>query len=317
MSGAGFKVFVDGDILDAEQCNDFFMQQAVVFYDTTVARDLDTPFEGKIVYIAASNEMQFFTGTAFIRVQDAQIYNNSGDISVGTGPDTFLRLEVGADGQRIVADSSEGKGLTYVADTTNFAVAAKGDLLAGTAADTLAALAVGTNDHVLTADSTEATGMKWAAVAAAAGGKVLQVVAATHATEVTTSSTSFGDTGLTATITPSAATSKVLVLVSQTISAFASAVAVSAIGLRLVRASTEIFAPYGSSGAFETQNVSGHTLSPFGGGGSLAGIAFLDSPNTTSATAYKTQIRSGNANVTSRSCGGGAAASIVLLEIGV
>jgi hypothetical protein len=163
MSGSGFKTFVDGDVLTAAEVNDFLMQQAVVYYDTDVARDLDTPFEGKIVYIAASNQMQFYTGTAWIRVQDAQIYNNKGDLSVGTGADTFTRLVAGTNEHRLVADSSTSTGLVYVADTTNFAVAAKGDLLAGTAADTVAALTVGTDGHVLTADSTASTGLAWAA----------------------------------------------------------------------------------------------------------------------------------------------------------
>jgi hypothetical protein len=185
MSGAGFKTFVDGDILDAQQVNDFLMQQAVVYYDTDVARDLDTPFEGKIVYIAASNQMQFYTGTAWIRVQDAQIYNTKGDLSVGTGADTFARLVAGTNEHRLVADSSTSTGLVYVADTTNFAVAAKGDLLAGTAADTVAALTVGTNGHVLTADSTAATGLAWAA--APTGG----LVHLASASPSTASSTSF------------------------------------------------------------------------------------------------------------------------------
>jgi hypothetical protein len=63
----------------------------------------------------------------------------------------------------LVADSAAATGLKYVADTTNYAVAAKGDLLVGTAADTLAPLTVGTNGHTLVADSAEATGLKWAA----------------------------------------------------------------------------------------------------------------------------------------------------------
>jgi hypothetical protein len=46
-------------------------------------------------------------------------------------------------------------------------------------------------------------------------GGVLQVVTGFTATEVSTTSTSFSDTGLSATITPKSATSKILVLVSQ------------------------------------------------------------------------------------------------------
>jgi hypothetical protein len=42
-------------------------------------------------------------------------------------------------------------------------------------------------------------------------GKVLQVVTATYSTQATTSSTTFADSGLTASITPSSASNKVLV----------------------------------------------------------------------------------------------------------
>jgi hypothetical protein len=58
-----------------------------------------------------------------------------------------------------------------VADTTNYAVAAKGDLLVGTAADTLAPLTVGTNGHTLVANSSTSTGLEWQAPAS--GGMTL------------------------------------------------------------------------------------------------------------------------------------------------
>jgi hypothetical protein len=70
-------------------------------------------------------------------------------------------LTVGTNEHRLVADSAETLGLKYVADTTNYAVAAKGDLLVGTAADTVAALTAGTNGLIIEADSAETTGLKW------------------------------------------------------------------------------------------------------------------------------------------------------------
>jgi hypothetical protein len=86
-----------------------------------------------------------------------------GDLISASANDTPARLAVGTNEHRLVAASGETTGLKYVADTTNYAVAAKGDLLVGTAADTLAPLTVGTNNQILTADSSTATGLKWAA----------------------------------------------------------------------------------------------------------------------------------------------------------
>jgi hypothetical protein len=71
------------------------------------------------------------------------------------------RLAVGANETRLVADSTQTVGLKYVADTTNYAIAAKGDLLAGTAADTLQALTVGNNGETLVADSSATTGLRY------------------------------------------------------------------------------------------------------------------------------------------------------------
>jgi hypothetical protein len=91
-----------------------------------------------------------------------------GDLISASANDTPARLAVGTNEHRLVAASGETTGLKYVADTTNYAVAAKGDLLVGTAADTLAPLTVGTNGQTLVADSTAATGLKWATASAAA-----------------------------------------------------------------------------------------------------------------------------------------------------
>ena len=48
--------------------------------------------------------------------------------------------------------------------------------------------------------------------AAAGGGKILQVVGDTHATEVTHNSTSYTDSGIDVDITPSATSSKILII---------------------------------------------------------------------------------------------------------
>jgi hypothetical protein len=91
----------------------------------------------------------------------------------------------------------------------NAIVDAKGDLISATAADTPARLAVGANGTVLTADSAETTGLKWAA---AATGKIKQIVFGTLTSTASTTSTSYTDTGITASITPSSASNKILVL---------------------------------------------------------------------------------------------------------
>jgi hypothetical protein len=164
----------------------------------------------------------------------------------------------------------------------NSIVDAKGDLIGATAADTPARLAVGTNGQVLTADSTAATGLKWATPAS--GGKVLQVVTATKTDTFTTSSTSFVDlTGLSCTITPASATSKILVFASIN---FGIDQSQGQSWFRLDRAGT----------AIAIGDTAGSRTRITGGGASAQNyfmtsyaITFLDSPSTTSSTTYKVQ----------------------------
>ena len=196
-------------------------------------------------------------------------------------------------------------------------VDAKGDIIAATAADTVSRLAVGANNTVLTADSTTATGLKWAA--AGASGKVLQVVQATTTTQVQVSSTTYTDTTLTASITPSAASSKVLVLVSQSFQADSTSSGVKYILVKhkLMRDSTDIFIPLGTAG-FGVNIDTSATHNEYQNIGVIA-YSYLDSPATTSSTTYKTQgamTAATNRTVYFQNSQSSETSSIILLEIG-
>ena len=70
-------------------------------------------------------------------------------------------LDVGTDGYILSADSTEGTGLKYIANTdAGLTLGSKGDIHTRSASNQ-AALAVGTNNYVLTAASGETTGLVW------------------------------------------------------------------------------------------------------------------------------------------------------------
>jgi 3-deoxy-D-arabino-heptulosonate 7-phosphate (DAHP) synthase len=151
------------------------------------------------------------------------------------------------------------------------------------------------------------TGSAWSAVGGG-GGKVLQVVQGTTTTAVSNSTSTLADTTLTATITPSSATSKVLVMVSQNGFNKSNANAGNRMIHVLLRGATQI--AYISDGAGYT-NTTMQLIS------TTNSINYLDSPATTSATTYKTQFSS-NSNTASVAVqvNGSELSTIILMEIG-
>jgi len=105
-------------------------------------------------------------------------------------------------------------------------------------------------------------------------GSVLQVVNATYSSTVTNATQTLIDTGLTATITPKFATSKILIIVNQNgVTADANGVGVT---LSILRNASllEIFFNYAAYSALSTDTS--------------VSKSYLDTPATTSATTYKT-----------------------------
>ncbi len=216
---------------------------------------------------------------------------------------TNTRLAIGTTGQ--VLTVAGGVPTWATSDDANAIqnaiVDAKGDLIAASAADTPARLAVGANGTVLTADSTETTGLKWATPAG--GGKVLQVVEGRYSTQVNNSTTTFQDTNLTANITPSSASSKILIIVKQ--SGYKDAGDIeSALIVRLMRDATSI-----------DDAQSFYTATSLILYGTLI-LMKLDSPNTTSQITYKTQFRNNAAAAKVSVQAGSYPSRITLMEIG-
>ena len=169
-------------------------------------------------------------------------------------------------------------------------------------ANTNTRLAIGTTGQVLTV----AGGVpSWAT--AAGGGKVLQVVSTTYSTETSVTGNTYTDSGLSLSITPSSATSKVLVIIAQSVSGYRPSGGTS-VQTKLLRGATDILTP-GSAAWFSSDASTMH----------IAGIhplTYLDSPATTSATTYKTQFKGGAADIDAKTQFQNNTSTITLLEIG-
>jgi len=153
----------------------------------------------------------------------------------------------------------------------------------------------------LPASFTDATVLPASSLNALRGAvRILQVVQGTTTTPTSTTSGSNVDTSLSATITPQSTSSKIFAMVTQTV--FLTS-APTDTAFQLVRTSTAIatnkFVGYGNTSA----NVVTWALN------------YLDSPSTTSATTYKTQMRrdAGSGTITTQL--GDSISTLTLFEV--
>ena len=294
--------------------------------DTSMA-DLKGGTTGQILSKATNTDMDF-----------VWITNDIGDITAvtasspltggGTSGAITVGIQDGTTGQKgaVQLENSTSSTSTTTAavpasvksayDLANAAIPkslvdAAGDLLVGTANDTVGRLAIGTAGQVLKVNS-GATALEWAT--AGGGGKVLQVVQGTSSSATSIASTTFTDSGLSATITPTASTSKILAFVMQEFQALR-AYQYSGMSGRLMRGATEVFVSYksgdnlvqiGTSSASQDNSIQGYLP-----------MHYLDSPATTSSTTYKVQLKvNTTANSGSVEVRGTIVSTLILMEIG-
>ena len=138
---------------------------------------------------------------------------------------------------------------------------------------------------------------------AGVGGKVLQVIQGATTTETVNTSATFADTSLTANITPSATSSKILVLVEHPRN-FKSGN--TQIGYKLFRGSTEI---YSLRYLFDTNDTARQVIP--------LSFNLLDAPSSTSELTYKTQFNNENAtgSIVIQKDGGTGKSTITLIEV--
>ena len=165
---------------------------------------------------------------------------------------------------------------------------ARGKIIVGDASGDPSALTVGSANQVLTSDGSDAA---WAA--AAAGGKIGQVLVVEDATSDTIATTTYTATGLSQAITPSATLSKILCIWTMT-AALTGGGSGEGYGVQLNRsisggANTDIYTSSYIADVYQDQS-SAYSRGTY---------IHLDSPSTTSATTYLVRVGSyNNASIT-------------------
>lgn len=137
-------------------------------------------------------------------------------------------------------------------------------------------------------------------------GSVIQVVSATYSTQTSTTSSTYTDTGLSASITPSSSSNKILIFTNNNGNYVAGGSTDAGMRFRLLRGGTSIAIL--DEVAVYLDAVTGHS-------GTSVSTCYLDSPATTSSTTYKTQFHSRNNSSNCFVNFGSSVSTITLMEI--
>jgi hypothetical protein len=284
-AGLGFKTFATGDVLSAADVNGYLMQGVLVFA-SAAARNaaITSPQEGQFAFTKDTNGLWYYDGAAWVA-------------SGATGDIEGVTAGVGITG-------GGTSGTVTITNDMATTITTAGDLVYGTGAGTYTRRGIGSTGNVLTVSGGVPT---WAAPAG--GGKVLQVVQGTLTSTFTTTSGSMVDTGLTASITPSSATSKIYVTYSaNTACTVTGSSANNYALLRLMADATQVqglsFGYYALASSSSPEMYIPTALS------------YLHSPATTSSVTYKIQMRVASATTARMNASSTETASIVLMEIG-
>jgi hypothetical protein len=188
---------------------------------------------------------------------------------------TNTRLGIGSSGQGLLVVA----GVPSWAASSTSTLTTTGDLLYASAANTLARRGIGSTGNVLTVSGGVPV---WSAPAG--GGKVLQVVNAETSTSVTIASQTYNDTGITATITPTSATSTILILVTGLFQMYRASASNNqqSCKVRILKNGSSIkdfgfINTFVAAGTFELNSRQTYSQT------------YLDSPASTSALTYKIQ----------------------------
>ena len=120
----GFKVFAVGEVLTAADVNDYLMEQSISIFADSTARDaqITSPIEGMFCYLADTNELQFYNGSAWAG------YIGEGDITgvtagsglSGGGTSGAVTLAVDVNGQsNVTAATGDEIIIADVSDSNN------------------------------------------------------------------------------------------------------------------------------------------------------------------------------------------------------
>jgi len=119
-----YKVFANGNPLQASEINLNLMQQAIAVFTDATARDaaISVPVNGQFAYLTASDELVKYDGAAWVVAVENSPVTTEGDLIVGGSGGTAERLAIGAadtvatsNGTTVTWESVAAGGMTLLA----------------------------------------------------------------------------------------------------------------------------------------------------------------------------------------------------------
>jgi hypothetical protein len=114
MAGAGYKLFVTGDVLTAAQVNTYLQEQTVMSFADAAARTSALSAvlaEGMMSYLRDTNAVQVYNGSAWVAVGSSSPLTTKGDLYGFSTLDA--RVPIGTNNQVLTADSTQALGLKW------------------------------------------------------------------------------------------------------------------------------------------------------------------------------------------------------------
>jgi len=162
MAGAGYKLFVSGDVLTAAQVNTYLNEQTVMVFATSAARTSALSAvlaEGMMSYLQDSNTVFYYDGAAWNALASGDLTaitaGNGISVTSGTGPVPTVAIDTAITVDTTTAQTLTNKTLTSPALTTPTisTLTTNGDLVYGTGSGALSRLGIGSSAQVLTVAS--------------------------------------------------------------------------------------------------------------------------------------------------------------------
>jgi hypothetical protein len=321
MAGAGFKDFVAGEVLTANDVDTYLMQQSLMVFADASARDtaITAPSEGMFAFLTGTDLLTYYDGSAW-----QEFTSGGGGVTISpTAP-------VDPDQGNLWWDSDDGKMYVYYDDGSSqqWVDAAGPSVAVQSTAPTgyEGQLWLDDTDGSMYVYYTDPGGgaSSWIGAVSRSGG-ILQVVSTTKTDTFSESvgarpTISGAITGLTATITPRSTSSKILVVVS---AAIASNSSNDGVYLHLYRDGA-VTGFQGDAAGSRQRAARLHVFNYITQ--VVAPITYLDSPNTTSSVTYDLRLSHDQSSTATVYCNRGeqdvddnlnsrAASSITLIEV--